>query len=131
MPGCILRVHGCDSDLLDVDAFLRDSKLPTCAVWRKGEDRGRGPSADSGFNAVVSESSGHELQSQIQDAVRYLERWRQQLAQLRGAPGLELIVLDFGINRRDVPVQRDRFAVDLIISLAAELGMCIQLTLYP
>ena len=129
MPGCVLRASGRG---FAVDDFLAGSSLKPCAVWRLGEARGKDlPAADSsGFNLLVSDAPGSDLAAQIQDTISFLETYREELARLVQAPGVESAALDFGIKRRDVAVQCDSFPARLI-RLAGDLGMGIELSQYP
>jgi hypothetical protein len=127
--GCVLRVSG---RRFDVDAFLSRSRFKPCAVWRKGGQRpGRKAlkHTDSGFNLVVSEADGPRVDIQIQDAVRFLKRNRTALAELRNQPGVEHLILDFGIQQRSAPAQFDHFPAALV-AVAGELGMGLELSRY-
>lgn len=127
MAGCVLRVYG---DRFSPDQFLEGSKLSACAVWHKGASRSkrRSPDADSGFNIVVSELG--DLSSQVNDAVQFLKANHGELVRLRQTSGVDGLVLDFGIARRDVAVQCDSFPPELVRS-AAEFDLGLELSQYP
>jgi hypothetical protein len=130
MP-CVLRAVG---QCFDPHAFLRDSTLTASPVYLRGElkrpDRpggARWPS--SGFHVDVSDVDFTDLQGQIQEAIQFLEANETDLRRLVHFPGVEHVCLDFGIDRRDVFVQTDRFPPTLL-SLAGALDMELELSQY-
>ncbi len=82
------------------------------------------------MNVLGSEAEFHEFTLQVEETTAFLEAYKEELLRLRGFPGIEGIVIDFGIARRDVIVQSD-FLPPSLIRLAAELGLGILLTQYP
>ncbi len=126
MAGCVLRAHGTG---FAVDDFLAQSSLTPCAVWHLGEKRFKRGQAceDSGFNVLISEAE--VLPDQTNDAIKFLNDFSVELCQLQKSPGIEHLVLDFGICRRDVMAQIDRFPAELI-ALAGAMGMGIALSQY-
>jgi hypothetical protein len=69
-------------------------------------------------------------QDQIADAVQFVEQNRNELARLVGFPGVEYVSVDFGIEERDVAVQREKFPPNLLATFGG-LGICLEFTLYP
>jgi hypothetical protein len=126
MAGCALRAYG---KAFPVDDFLAQSSFTACAVWHLGEKRFKPSKAseNSGFNVVISEAD--ELPDQVSDAIEFLNNYRAELVQLQQTTGLDGLVLDFGISRRDALAQFDRFPAELI-ALAGGLGMAIELSQY-
>ncbi|HEY6466033.1 MAG TPA: hypothetical protein VIY69_08585 [Candidatus Acidoferrales bacterium] len=130
---CVLRVRGAD---FAVDTFLTNSSLKPVAVFRRGQPQS--PAANptgrkldaSGFHTVVSEADFSKLQTQIADAVRFLEESHTELSRLRVFRGIDVISLDFGIEERDVAAQSERFPPKLL-SLLGDLGIWLEFTLYP
>jgi hypothetical protein len=84
----------------------------------------------SGFNLVVSDAPGTDFAAQVDDATAFLIAHRKELARLMEAPGVEDVVLDFGIKRLDMAVQSVTFPAQLI-RLAGDLGLAIELSQYP
>jgi hypothetical protein len=127
MAGCVLRADG---ERFVPDQFLEGSKLVACAVWHKGEKRSktRSPNTHSGINIVVSDAD--DLPSQVDDAILFLKANHDEIVRLRQTPGLDGLVLDFGIARRDVAVQCDSFPSELV-RLAAEFDLGLEMSQYP
>jgi hypothetical protein len=116
--------------------FCSESGLKPCELYRRGEpvfpaSQPQGKKNDaSGINLVVSDADFHEFPRQVEEATAFLQAHKEELARLRGFPGVEAMTLDFGIARRDVIVQSDFFPPSLI-RLAGELGLGIELSQYP
>jgi hypothetical protein len=128
MP-CVLRARGSS---FAVDEFLAASTLQPITVFHRGEKQSpqSRPMTASGFHTDVSVADFSNLQSQIADAVRFVEQNRGELARLVGFPGVEDVSVDFGIEERDVAAQSERFPPDLLKTLGS-LGICLEFTLYP
>jgi hypothetical protein len=131
MP-CVLRATGME---FEPEAFLRDSDLDANPVYRRGgpvwEHKPDGEKCTvSGFHVGVSDADFNDLPGQIDDTIRFLERRQAELRRLVSFPGVERVRLDFGIERRDVAVQRDSFPPDLL-RLIGQLGLHLVVSLYP
>jgi hypothetical protein len=112
---CVLRAIGRD---FDVDSFLKDTPLPHDAPFHRGEPRVSGEEgakrSASGFNATVSPADLDDLDTQIQDASRFLREHEDELRRLGRFPGVEEVCLDFGIAWRAGASQSDVFPADLL-----------------
>jgi hypothetical protein len=113
---CVLRAIGVS---FDPEAFLGDSELAGAQAFHRGEPRLPGvpdapPRGASGFNLPVSDAGGDDLERQIEDATRFLERHEDELRRLGRFPGVQEVCLDFGIRRRMEAAQRDVFPADLL-----------------
>jgi hypothetical protein len=127
--GCVLRVAG---EGLDVDAFFQQSSLQPLAVYRvgdKGFPKSRGPCIQPGFNVSVSDAEMSELDIQIKDAIAFLNSNNIELLRLRDFPGAENLVLDFGVEQIDVPIQGNRFPAELL-RLAGAMNIDLQVSRY-
>ena len=126
MLGCVLRVSGA---AFKVNEFLWGCTFRPCKVWQVGDQRtaGRAAAVTAGFNVATSDAD--DLPGQIRDTMTFANRYQQELGRLRTEAGIESLVLDFGISRRDVAAQFDRFPAE-IIRLSAEYGMGIELSQY-
>jgi|SRR5215471_16438854 len=132
MPA-IIRAYGTH---FDVDAYLKDCALPVCAVKRRndlvfpvsGPDGRR--HEQSGVHVVVSDAGFDDFPRQVAEATAFLTTHERELRRLSAFPGVEPMVLDFGIARRDVPIQCDRLPSDLL-QLAGALAIDIELSQYP
>jgi hypothetical protein len=129
----VLRAYG---EQFDVDRFLDGCALTVCAVKRIGEPvfpasqpNGR-KQERSGVHISVSSAEFENFQQQISDAIDFLKHNGEQIKRLREFSGVDGVTLDFGIARRDVLVQYDRFPAELI-QLAGSLGLDIELSQYP
>ena len=84
----------------------------------------------SGLNIEVSNADFDDLAGQVRDATRFLQHRRLLLLRLlRAAPGAT-VVLDFGLSRREAPIQCDYFPPALL-KLAGNLGIGIELAQHP
>ena len=130
---CVLRAAGKN---FDVDKFLSQTTLQPCAVFKKGEpERKSKPTGKkneySGINIEVSSADLNQLNQQIQDAVRFLEKNMNEVRSLAQSPGLDIEPeLDFAIEKRDVYVQADYLPPKILV-LAGSLGLGIRLSVYP
>lgn len=131
MP-CVLRAVGSE---FEPDEFLRDSDLDADPVYRRGDPKfsslpeGAKWSA-SGFHVGVSDADFHDLAGQIRDTLDFLREHEAELQRLVSFQGVECVVLDFGIARRDVAVQSDAFP-PVLLALAGRLNLHIELSQYP
>jgi hypothetical protein len=129
----VLRAYGVD---FDVDTFLDGCRLPILAVKRRGEQILPTSQPDgkrheqSGMHVLVSDADFNEFPRQVEETVEFLRANAAEVRRLRDFPGVEGVVLDFGIARRDVVVQCDRFPAELV-QLAGALGLEIELSQYP
>jgi hypothetical protein len=130
--GCVLRAAGRS---FDVDKYLKRTPFVRYSMYRKGEPRfTHKPKGEinktTGINITISDGSFDDLQRQIRSAVRFLERYKMEIRRLARFKGLDgAPALDFGINKRNVAGQFDRFSSE-IVSLAGALGLAIELSQY-
>jgi hypothetical protein len=82
------------------------------------------------MHVVVSDADFHEFPKQVVATTAFLLAESDEIHRLRTFPGLEDLILDFGIERRDVAVQSDHLPADLIRAAGA-LGLGIDLSQYP
>jgi hypothetical protein len=133
---CVLRVSSRRKTLTD---FLSESQIPHYDAHDKntpqkfGREKGK-PFGYSGFKSSVSEKEWDDLPGQIAHAIRFLQRYKSDLKQLRDEYKVRDLTLDFPyylrIGRNNVVMQRD-FLPPKLIELAGELGIGIELSLYP
>jgi hypothetical protein len=62
----------------------------------------------------ASNAKFSELHKKIDEATLFLPSNEKELIRLRDFPGVEGISLDFGIEERDVPAQREAFPPELL-----------------
>jgi hypothetical protein len=95
---CVLRVYGSE---FDPRAFLEHSGIRAYEVWREGEPRRAGPERlgpmhdSAGLKAEVSQRKCTDLAGQIEDAIAFLEQYREDLQALIRTPGVAQVWLDF------------------------------------
>ena len=133
---CVLRVSANRKTLSD---FLSETRFPFCTEYDKGtmamfgRDKGK-PHRRAGFNTLVSRKQWDDLPGQVTDAIRFLRRNRHHLNRLRSEFKARDVRLDFPyylrIGKNDIVIQCD-FLPATLISLAGELGIGIEMTLYP
>jgi hypothetical protein len=133
---CVLRVSSNRRTLTD---FLSGSRLPFYEAHDKktpqkfGRDKGK-PYGYAGFKSDVSRREWDDLPGQVSDAIRFLRRYKTDLKRLRDKFKVHDVKLDFPyylrIGRNAVVVQCD-YLPPTLISLAGDLGVGIEMTLYP
>lgn len=131
--GCVLRAWGKD---FNVDKFLVSSSLEPLTVWHIRDPRSpiSNPSgrqhSNSGMNVSVSERAFSDLLGQIEDAMQFVRRNREELRRLNKTEGVEGICLDFPVEDRAVAVQRDTFPPELLAAIG-DLGIQLAVSRYP
>jgi hypothetical protein len=130
---CLLRVEGVE---FDIDEFIARSGLSArnCRVFRKGaamfpvtQPNGRVEEV-SRVNIKVSTAKSDDLQSQIKDAIAFLQENKQEIESLCGYAGVEFAGLDFAV---DLPDELDsNFFPPELLNLAGGLGLSVELTYY-
>ena len=134
---CVLRVYGTK---LDATKFLEHSSLPAYDSWRQGELRRFGANFygrthdSGGFKVAVSSKEWTDLPSQIEDAVEFLETFRDDLRALVASPDVEQVWLDFPFASpasEKPPILQSVFLSPKLLALAGELGVGIEVSIYP
>jgi len=129
----VLRAYGAE---FDADAFVAGCTLPVCAVKRRGEPVFPASQPDgrrhewSGVHVPTSDADFSEFQRQVEESVAFLRDHEAEIRRLCEFPGVEQVTLDFGIERRDVPVQCDHLSAALV-RVAGTLGLEIEVSHYP
>ena len=127
MPGCVLRASG--AKFLPAEFLARSSFTP-CNVFHSGEPRGSASVWDtSGFTVEVSAASGEEFHKQIEDAILFLHRYRDELNLLAQMKELEDLRLDFGVSRKNGFLQCSYLPPELL-RLAGNLRIGIEISIY-
>lgn len=139
---CVLRVVGAE---FEVDAFLRRSRFAPLKVWRRGDkmstqvadEPGSVPQkhGQSGFAALASAAPFRQTGQQVSDATFFLRRHEAGLSALAECPGVEAILLDFGIEDRPLhwqghETQTSYFPPELL-TLMARFKIGLVITRYP
>lgn len=132
---CVLRVASRRRTLTD---FLSEARIPYYEThdrdtpMRFGSQKGK-PYGYAGFKSDVSTKEWDDLPGQISDAIRFLRRHKADLKRLKTKFQVSDVRLDFPHNLRigqhDIVAQFDYLPPNLI-SLAGELGIGIELSLY-
>jgi hypothetical protein len=129
----MIRASGTD---FDPDQFCFQSRLDPCELYHRGdldfpESQPDGRRCEhSGINIVASDAEFDEFDRQVDEAAAFLKGHHDELSRLRDFPGIEGITIDFGVEHKDVYVECYRLSPELI-RLAGELGMSIEISLYP
>jgi hypothetical protein len=130
---CTLRIWG---KALDIDAFLAAIPLRAAATHRRGESRfprtkpGGTLNQVSTINVGVSDADFSDLSAQLEDARAFLREHMEHLRAARSYPGVEGLVLDFPVQKRDALVQSDTFPAALLAEMGS-LGIDLEISLYP
>ena len=132
---CVLRVASRRKTLSD---FLSEAQIPYCECHDRDTPMKFGPQKGmpygyAGFKSDVSSKAWDDLPGQISDAIRFLRRHKADLKRLKTKLQVSDVRLDFPHNLRighhDIVAQFDYLPPNLI-SLAGELGIGIELSLY-
>ena len=136
MPGAVLHVFGeafnprpilTEMSLQPYSEFCRGDQCFPDSPWSERRHQ------VGGFKCEVSSADGL-LADEVADAIAFLREHYDDLARLGGVPGVESKILDFGdyqrIDGEEVVVQCDYLPPELL-RLAGELGIGIELSLYP
>ena len=129
--GCMLRIGG---RRFDAKACAESTSLPVARVHVKGEPvlrtRPNGKkNSESSLNIRVSRAEFHRLDRQIKDARAFVKRHSREIRRIGRLRGVEHLVLDFGIARRDVAGQFDRFPAELLLA-CGKLGIGLEVSWY-
>lgn len=129
----VLRASGPD---FDVDAFVPHPDWTIANVFHRGEPRlphsqqDWGTHRHSGLYIVVSDADLRDFAGQVANAIEFLSAYAEEVRTLAGWPGMDGVVLDFGIERRDTATQCDCFPAELV-RLAGACGLALELSQYP
>ena len=117
MSSCVFKVAG---DGFDVDRFLSESSFSPYSIFKKGESYGRFNKvhANSGFKLSLS-NAGDVYLTQVLNVRRFLSDFKKDLGVLSVYPGVDRLVLDFGVSI-NCKVALAEFEVPF--DLASELG---------
>lgn len=129
---CILRVFGSS---LNVEALLAQTALKPDRVWKKGEPRSETkPNGETLSNSsasfLASEADMSEFDTQAKEASAFLEMNHSEIRKMVVFPGVEGVVLNFGLELRDVAIHSDYLSPKLI-QVAAQSGIGVELSHYP
>lgn len=129
---CILRVYGSS---LNVETLLAQTALEPDRVWKKGEPRFKSkPNGEtlnnSGASFLASDADMSEFDTQTDDASVFLEENHSEIRKIVVFPGVEGVVLDFGVELRDVTIHSD-YLPPKLIQAAAQVGIGVELSHYP
>ena len=133
--GVVLHVRSKTTSFQD---FIKDTKLPVYMSHEKGQQRfktmpDKPPFDDYGISCNVSEKEWDDLDGQIEDAIDFLEKYKEQLEFLNENFSVYDIRLDFPYYCRifnKFRVQCDYLPPELLCK-AGKLGIGIELSLYP
>ncbi len=128
---CVLHFSG---DSADVAELQRLCPTEPCNVFRKGEPTSHRPNArlarTSGISLVASEASFEHFELQKLEALAFMKRHHAELKAMCSVHGVENAEIKFGIYMRNVFVQGDSFAPDLIAEIA-RLRLRLVLSQWP
>jgi len=129
---CILRVSG---ELLDTRALLGGVHIEPDRVWQKGEPRVKSRpdgrlNGTSGVTFIVSDADFRNFDSQLLDAVGFIDHNRRCLEFIRDFPSVDWFALDFGIELRDAAIHSDILTPQFLLA-AASIGVSVELSHYP
>ncbi|MFY0254333.1 hypothetical protein ACDQ55_10310 [Chitinophaga sp. 30R24] len=119
----------------DISSFLSATRLRVVKKRNKGEPRfplrPNGEKLPYSFLTIkTSKADFTDLNTQVKDILRYLKRHRDQLLRIKKTKGIDQISLDFGIEFSSGKSSMQIFMPVELVSLAAEFGISIQVSVY-
>ena len=127
---CVLRVDGQN---FAVDKFLTKSSLKPSMVYYKGDRKSSNRNYESsGFNVALSDAEFEDLKAQIDDAVIFLHKEKEELGRLVKFTNVENVSIDFAISTppEDIVVWTRSFPPKLL-KLLGSIGIRLDFTIYP
>lgn len=131
---CSLRLFGKE---LDINSLVQGLSLKPHRVWQKGDvvsfGDAKGAKAGnprSGASFIVSDADLLDFEHQLQDAIHFFGAHMNDIQKMSKFPGVESVIVDFGIQIRDVAVHSD-FLPATFVKLASKAGVSIELSHYP
>lgn len=129
---CILKVY---SNIDSFESFYQDTDIPVYSFYNKGERRNQKSDAirtDFRISFDVSEKEWDDFQGQINDAIKFLNRYKEQIQYLFAKYSISDAYLDFALWSRlygDVVNQNDHIPRELV-KIAGELNIGIEMGIY-
>lgn len=129
---CVLRISG---ENLDIDNFVKKTQMSGFDIWHKGDALGLSAhkkKKSSGASIITSDSDFHDIKGQIEDTVRFLINYKNNLKIIASTDNIDHAIIDFGIDsitNENQLTQTFRFPKDLI-KLCAELHLEIEVSIY-
>ncbi len=131
MPGCVLNASGVD---FNVDLFLKTSLWRNIAiVRRRGEQTGmmlRPIRKYSGFTIDISDPGEEQLEPQIREATKFLQKSIIELERLIAFPGVDEVELGIGLLWLEDTVCYPLSLPAHFLWLAGKCGVSITLYVY-
>lgn len=130
---CVLRAVGVD---FDVDAFLQESSLNPCAIFRRGEPRSPSAQANgprhqqSSFNVEVSAAEFNNFEQQSREALQFLRGHQAEIERLAEFGGVEGVELDFAADRNNEKFVESYVFAPELLTLVGKLGLRLSLSCY-
>ncbi|WP_395502234.1 hypothetical protein [Ectopseudomonas mendocina] len=130
---CILRFWGKDFDPKEA---IQSIPIAADKIWIIGERRFPESQTmlklhnSSGLNFLVSNADFSEIQTQIEDAIKFLSMHHAWLERLSSSPGLEGAVIDFGAELKNSFSQSYSFPPALLQALGKS-NITLGLSVYP
>lgn len=134
MPDAVLHIRGTDFDpvpMLELTGLTAYQSHKAGDTFNVGRHKGR-PRPDGGLSINVSNADG-DLAAEIEDAILFLSKHREQLHLMTNDPSVEDARIDFGYFLRigdSCWAQCDYLPPELL-KLAGDLNVGIELSLYP
>jgi hypothetical protein len=130
---CVLRVTSSRDSFA---AFLARTSLPVYESHEKGDVQTirtrMPPHEDYGFKCNVSDKGFDDLKGQVEDAIAFLSRHRDELLELSRDHQVDDIRLDFPYSCRLHRVAAQcEYLPPALLRAAGELGIGIEMSLYP
>ncbi len=129
LMSCLLVVSGAT---LDVDLVLTELSFEPEHLWQRGEPAPAGRvHEDSGFSVLVSPADPGNLDTQVEEALEFLDAYAHELRALIRARGLQDVYLHFGaVAGPDVAVPRAYLPPELT-RRAGALGLGLLVSHFP
>jgi len=129
---CILRIAG---ENFDIDAFILKSKITPYKIFYKGhpkyETKPDGKKIENNGCAIeVSTSDFIDFDQQVKDALKYLEENKEKLQVINSFPGIQFVVLDFGVKHDINRFTQTHYLPNELLKIIAKLGISVEISMY-
>jgi len=129
---CILKVY---SDNESFESFSKITDIPIYSFYNKGERKNEKTDdihTDFRISFDVSEKEWDDIEGQIDDAILFLNKYKEQIKDLLTRHSISNVYLDFALWSRlyDNVVNQNDYLPRELVKIAGELNIGIEMGIY-
>jgi hypothetical protein len=129
---CVLKIY---SDKNSFELFSKRTDLPVYSIYNKGELKNKKTHekySDFRISFDVSEKEWDDFEGQVNDSIKFMEKYTEQINELCNTHSISEAYLDFPIWSRldDNIVNQNEFIPRELIKCAGRLNIGIELGIY-